>query len=122
MREYLPFLERIRTLYGDSFEIYPRSIFDMEGELRFDVVLALNIFHHFIKTPVMQQKLQDFLSRLDCQVMFFQAHSVHEGQMKDAYNNFSPEEFCDFIVTNSRLTGYEKIGQVKARPVFKIVR
>jgi len=120
MKEYLPFLERIRSLYGDSFTIYPHSIFEMDGKLTFDVVLALNIFHHFIKTETLQDRLVDFLGRLECQVIFFQAHSTHEGQMKGAYRNYEPEQFCDFIVANSMLVSYEKIGQVGARPVYKI--
>lgn len=122
MRDYLPYLERIRELYGDSFTIYPHSIFEMEGRLGFDVVLALNIFHHFIKTEALQDKLIDFLRRLDCQIMFFQAHSTAEGQMAGAFRNYEPEQFCDFIVDNSALRRYERIGQVGARPIFKIVR
>lgn len=121
MKEYLPFLERIRILYGDSFTIYPHSIFEMKGSIDFDIVLALNIFHHFIKTKALQDKLIEFLGRLNCRVMFFQAHSVREGQMKDAYRNYEPEQFCEFIIANSAFVSYKKIGQAGARPVFKII-
>lgn len=119
-KDYLPFLKGIRDLYEDNYEIYSGSIFDMEGRLNFDVVLALNIFHHFIKTENLQARLIEFLGRLNCKVIFFQSHSTQEGQMRGAYRNYDPEEFCDFIVAHSMLTSYEKIGQVGARPVFKI--
>lgn len=122
MKEYLPFLQRIRILYGDSFTVYSDSVFQLPGIVQFDVVLALNIFHHFLKDREHFRLLSDFLARLDCSVLFFQAHDPAEGQMAGAFRNFSAAEFCQFISLSAGLPHVEEIGRVKRRPMFRIYR
>lgn len=118
MPQYLTFLRRLRSLYGDHFAIHEQSLFSMPGAITYDVVLGLNIFHHFIKTEPVYGEFKDFLGRLSCRVLFFQAHSPGEGQMRDAYRNYHPEEFCEFLLENSCLTCFRKIGQFGNRPLF----
>lgn len=118
---YIDFLERLRELYNDNFVIYPKSVFTLPGEVKYDVVLALNIFHHFIKKEDEFGVFKEFLSRLNCKVIFFQAHDPREGQMKDAYKNFPPEEFCEFIIKNTpNKSIYTEIGQFGTRPMYVI--
>lgn len=118
---YLEFLLRLKTLYGDSFEIWPKSIFEMKGPLEYDVVLALNILHHFIKTDKEHARIIDFLSRLKTKAIFFQAHSVNEGQMQNAFQNYSPTEFCEFIATHvPGMSSYKMIGSFGSRPMYLI--
>ncbi len=116
---YLDFLVRIRALYSDTFEIIPNSVLDIDGPMIYDVVLALNIFHHFIKTKDMAQKLESFLSRLSCGCMFFQAHNPDEGQMKNSYMNLSPDDFCQYLIEKSpSLSNYRLIAEFGKRPMF----
>ncbi len=116
---YLDFLTRLKSLYGDKFEIWSQSVFEMKGAIKYDVVLALNILHHFIKTEKLHDDLTDFLNRLDCKVMFFQSHSVKEGQMSDAYRNYNPTDFCELIVENVEgFTSYREIARFGSRPIF----
>ena len=118
---YLNFLNRIRALHKDTFTVYPKSIFSMEGDIRFDVILGLNIFHHFIKKETDYQQFRQFLSRVQCKAMFFQAHSPEEGQMKDAYKNFSADEFCQFLIENvPGFSSAKRIATIGARPMFII--
>jgi 2-polyprenyl-3-methyl-5-hydroxy-6-metoxy-1,4-benzoquinol methylase len=121
LKSYLPYLYSIRTLYGDKFEIVDGSFFSMERPLDYDVVLALNIFHHFIKTEALHSELQAALARLKCKILFFQSHSVREGQMENSHKNYTPADFCEFIVEHCpSLSHFEKIGDFKSRPMFKI--
>lgn len=122
MAGYLSYLERLRELYGARFVIFPKSIFAMEGPLKFDVVLALAIFHHFIKTEKLHNQLVDVLSRIDCAAMFFQSHDPKEGQMNGAFRNYAPIEFCEFIIAHSRLNRFQEIARVKNRPLFMLSR
>ena len=118
-RDYLKFLEKIRTLYNDSFEIYPKSIFTMEGALKFDVVLGLNIFHHFIKKEKEFEMFRTFLSRLDCHACFFQAHNPREGQMEGAFRNFFPDQFCEFLIENvPNFSSARQIADDGFRPMY----
>ena len=117
--EYLSFLRRIREIYGDEFAIYSNSIFDLQGEVNFDVVLALNIFHHFTKTEKLHHRFVNFLERLNCQALFFQSHNVREGQMSQAFRNYPPEKFCSVIVAHvPTLNRFEEIATFGARPMF----
>lgn len=120
LKNYLPFLRGLRDLYGDSFEIYDKtSVLEMPDPLKYDVVLALAIFHHFIKTEVIYNQFISFLRRLDCKVMFFQAHNTREGQMANAFRNFEGNEFCEFIIEQvPNLTAYKKIGETTGRPMY----
>jgi Methyltransferase domain len=117
---YLSFLDRIRDLCGKRFEVYRGSVFEMPDPLDFDVVIALNIFHHFIKKKNTYDEFVDFLRRLKCQVMFFQAHNPSEGQMDGAFKNFEPREFADFVATEAGLPDVEEIGRIRKRPIFAI--
>jgi len=97
------FMRRLRDANGDHFEIIQQSIFDYKkGEiLDFDIVLALNIFHHFLKRESSYQKLIQLLKRIKAKELFFETHNSNEAQMKGAYKNYSPEEFVEFILKNS---------------------
>ncbi|MGH6978153.1 MAG: class I SAM-dependent methyltransferase [Brevundimonas sp.] len=113
------FIKEIRDAAGKKFTILSQSVLDLPNP-KFDLVLGLNIFHHFIKKEGIYKSFVAFLNRLDCQTMIFQAHSTSEGQMKGAYRNFTGPEFCDFIVANSMLTDWEEAGAIGKRKVYKI--
>ena len=76
------FLRRIAELSGIPVTVEERSIFDLE-RVEFDLVLALNIFHHFLRKPETYRNLIGFLSRLRCRTMIYQAHSIDGPKMKD---------------------------------------
>jgi 2-polyprenyl-3-methyl-5-hydroxy-6-metoxy-1,4-benzoquinol methylase len=122
LKQYLSFLTRIRTLYDDRFSIWSRSIFEMPGPIQFDVILALNIFHHFLKTEPVFEQLKALLGRTDCRVMFFEPHDPEEGQMNGAFRNFDEHAFCDFIVSHSSLKHAKHIGGPRGRPIYALTK
>jgi 2-polyprenyl-3-methyl-5-hydroxy-6-metoxy-1,4-benzoquinol methylase len=117
---YLDFLDRIKAVSGKRFEVFRQSVFELPDPVRFDVVVALNIFHHFIKDEAVYGEFVDFLHRLDCEVLFFQAHDPAEGQMAGAYRNFAPDDFAAFITEEAGLSSVDKIGAIGRRPVYAL--
>jgi len=117
--DYLYFLEAIKELCDRNFTIWNRSVFELDQK-SFDVVLALNIFHHFIKTEDLHLRLVKFLNELQCKAMFFQAHNPREGQMDGSFRNYSPLEFAEFVAANLAFTSVRQIGASESRPIFLI--
>lgn len=104
------FLKRLRDAEDLSFDVHECSVFDIPRPVKFDVVLALNIFHHFLKTEDDEAKLKTLLHDIDAQCMFFQPHLFDEPQMAGSYKNYPPLEFVEFVLAHSCFSQYKKIG------------
>jgi len=104
------FMRRLARAENRQFTIIEGSVFDYREKSHFDVVLALNIFHHFLKTRELRGQLVRLLRRLDANEMFFEPHNPSEAQMKGAYANHEPDEFADFILEHSNLDQSTWIG------------
>lgn len=115
----LYFMREIRRLTGAQFEIIGGDVLDLRDP-DFDLVLALNIFHHFLKRPATLEKFKAFLGRLKCHTMIYQAHGDDESQMRNAHLKLDGEGVCQLIVDNSGLTDFEYVGTIKNRKVYKL--
>lgn len=116
-------LEKIRIAENKQFAAINGSILDtrLVRNTKFDVVLALNIFHHFLKTESSFSRLKDLLAVLEMDTMFFEPHNPKERQMKDAYVNYDAVEFVDFILGNTSLRKSEAIYTARnGRTLFKL--
>ena len=121
----LYFLNKLRRAENRSFEVFPESIFALSkrGPIKYDVVLALAIFHHFLKEKPSFEDLKSLLHGLDINEMYFEPHLYDEAQMEGAFVNFHPEEFVGFILENSCLNSYKLIGKCEeGRAVYKLWR
>lgn len=117
----LYFLEKLKKAENRKFKIIFGSIFDYHDKTNFDVVLAFNIFHHFLKTEETYYRLIELLNRLETKIMFFQAHLPHSPQMKGAYRNYDCDEFVNFILENSILNDAIYINKAKdGRPIYML--
>lgn len=117
------FLEKLRRASNKKFRIINQSIFDFveQETCRYDIVLALAIFHHFIKTEEGFQKLKRLLSLLKMHEMYFLPHKPSEPQMQNAYWNPSEEDYVTFISQHSRLTKAVRIGYVEdGRSLYRL--
>ena len=115
------FLEKLRRAENNKFQIVQGSILDQYFVDEFDIVLALNIFHHFLKEKESYEKFIKFLSGLKTRVMFFEPHCPDEPQMKGAFRNYSPREFTEFIKNQGKFHTYEQIGELPdGRLLFKL--
>lgn len=122
---YVYFLKKLRKAENKKFKIIPKSIFSYkkDKDLKFDVVLALFIFHHFLKKRSTYLNLIKLLNRLKVKEMFFGAHNPKELQNISGYINYSPEEFVKFIIKNSCLNKYKLIGIIEnhERHIYKLI-
>lgn len=119
----LYFLEKLRETENKRFKIIPESIFDLGDNIteKYDVIIALSIFHHFIKEEKIFNKFIEFLKNLKGKELFFEPHNPAESQMKGAYMNFDNDEFAKFIIQNSSFTSLKRIGlREHGRPIYKI--
>lgn len=104
------FMQKLRRAENKKFHIHNVSIFDYSGPMEMDMVLALNIFHHFLKDKGSFQKFKDFLGKLKMKAMFFQPHVPGEHTMKGSYCDFNNEEFVAFILENTTLNQFKLVG------------
>ena len=117
------FMKKLKDINNDKFKIAQSSIFEFQKDekIQFDTVLALNIFHHFLKREPEYNRLKEFLSRLECNEMFFETHDHKEDQMESAYKNFKSQEFVNFILSNSCLNNYYLLYEFKdGRKLYRL--
>lgn len=118
--DFLNVMRKMKTGMDMKFNILSQDIFKMEN-INYDIIVAFNIFHHFIKTEELHTKLIELLGRMEYKEMFIQCHKQNESQMKDSYKNYSPEEFAEFIMKHSRnKSGYKYAGVSHGREIYKI--
>jgi len=119
----LYFLNKFKISLYRSFKVIDKSIFEVQGILKYDIVLALNIFHHFLKTKDLFFELKNLLKRLDAYIMYFSIHNSEEIQMNEAFINFTHIEFIEFIINNSAFSEYRLLGKTNdGRPLYKLWR
>lgn len=107
-RPNLRVLNRYRRIMGRRFTVWEKSIFEIERS-EYDLVIALNVFHHLVRTMKGHDALIRFLQGLKCKAMFFETGK----NIADAYKRFSDDEFIDFIFQHSVLKCSKKIGRAK---------
>ncbi len=120
---YKYFLRKLKKSEEKKFKIISESIFDYkkDQDLNFDVVLALNIFHHFLKTKENYINLINLLKRIKTNEFFFGAHLPKQLQKINAYRNYNPDEFVDIIINNSCLNKSKLLGKTSdGRSLFKL--
>lgn len=106
--ENVAVLKRYRDMKGKNFAIWEQSLFDIES-FDFDIVLALNIFHHLVKSEHDFQSLVTFLRKMQCKAMYFEPAQNPPGY----YKSFTDEEFIVFVTENSGLKRARRLGRAK---------
>ncbi len=121
----LYFLQKLRRAENRSFEVIPESILALSKgrPLKYDVVLALAIFHRFLKAESSFDDLKRLLQSLDMNEMYFEPPLHDEPQIKGSFVDLSPEEFIGFILEHSCLNSYKMIGKyADESAVYKLWR
>jgi len=120
---YIYFLIKLKKAENKSYKIIPTSIFNYkrDQELNFDVVLALNILHHFLKRKNTYFNLIRLLKRLKTKELYFEAHNPKEFRNKNVYKNYNPDEFVNFIIENSCLNKAKLLVKMNGgRTIYKL--
>jgi hypothetical protein len=120
--------DKIRIAEDKNFKVITGDIFavtehePLRGK-HWEVVLAFNIFHHFLKQKATYDKLAAWLKSLSVDVMIFEPHKKGEPQMVGAYANYDERESVDFILSNSVLQRSELVHRcTDGRPIYKLWR
>lgn len=106
---WLYFLKKFREIENKKFSILPQSIFDIKRK-NYDIVLALSIFHHFLRSKDLHDRFTKLLGELEMKAMFFEPHvtgEVHKG----SYADYDEDEFIRYVVSNSCLSKYRLLGR-----------
>ena len=120
---YAYFLKKLRRAENKKFKLIRHTILKInkDKKLKYDIILALNIFHHFLKRKNTYLNLRKFLKRLEVKEFFFEAHNPQEFQVLKTYRNFNPDEFINFLLRNSNLTKVKFLATVKpGRNLYKL--
>jgi len=107
-------MQKIKVAEKKKFKIINRSILDVGfiQNIEFDVVLALDVFYHFLKTKKMYFQLINLLKNLKTKQFFFGLHNF-EDSMKNINLNYTETQFVDFLLQNTDLTKSELIHKNK---------
>jgi len=119
--EYSYFLKKLSKSGIRPFHVYEGSImsFIKSHDRYYDVVIALSVFHHWLKEKQLFEDLKDLLSKIRANQMFFQPHGYRAKQMQGAYAEMSPGEFAEFVRRAMEFSFSEEIGAGKdGRPIY----
>lgn len=117
------FLKKLKRAENKKFRIIAESVLDYSRvwNTKFDVTLGLNIFHHFLETKQLYDKFVSFLKHHQTKELFLEPHNPNEKQMRNAYRNYTPEEFVRFVLQISKLKKAKSIGVFKdGRQIYKL--
>jgi hypothetical protein len=122
---HLYIMETLRAAADKNFAVVSGSFLeDMSlTDKEYEVVLALNIFHHFLKREPDYLKLIDFLDRLKTRYIVFEPHLTDEEQMVDVHKNYPADEFCAFVMEHTGMTNKQRIFEAHdGREVYLLSR
>jgi hypothetical protein len=122
---HLYFMKKLRAAADKKFDIRFCSFLDDVDitQQDFEVVLALNIFHHFLKEEPDYIKLISFLKQLKTNYIVFEPHLTDEPQMANAHKNYAAEEFCAFVMEHTGMHSKTRIFQAHdGREVYILSR
>jgi hypothetical protein len=102
-------LKQYRDIMKKKFRVVESSIFELP-ERPYDIVLALNIFHHLVRTRSKYELFIRFLRGLDCRILYFEPAP---NEQPGAYKSFSDREFIDLILEHTRLNRVTPLGRTK---------
>ncbi|MFC1945685.1 class I SAM-dependent methyltransferase [Chloroflexota bacterium] len=106
---WLDYLKRFRDIEGRKFSVFSGSVFDL-SQKRFDIVLALSVFHHFLRSRKLYEQMTRFLGQLEIKYMFFEPHETGHG-FAGAHVDYTEDEFVSYILDNSCLGEARLLGR-----------
>lgn len=117
--QYLDVMKKLHKSYYMSYKIIENSFLEM-CEIEYDIIVAYNIFHHFLKSETLFNQLNEFLDKITFKEMFIQTHKTTENQMSSAFMNFDSDEFAKFIAEKTNKKNYTCVGVEGGRKIYKI--
>ena len=119
----LDLIRELQKIFQVEFQIFGDSFlnFSMDRFKEIEIILALNIFHHFLKTKETHDELAVVLENISAKTIFFEPHMQSELEGLDPFRNYGEREFSEFVQERSGLSNCLLIGRAKdGRALFKI--
>ena len=117
------FLRALREACGRTFTIHEGSVLDYPLEVKYDVVLALSVFHQFVGHEADLERLAAFLERLTTDNLVIEAFLPDGPRSDGAYRKFGPEEFVTFVAERSSLRSVTPLRNAEGeRPIYLLRR
>lgn len=118
--EYIKYLKKFKEAGHRKFKIEENSLFNLI-HYQYDVILVLNILHHFLKTKEGYNLLIPFLQKIDTKEMFVQIPTQGENQMVNSFIPYDQNSFLKLLSETTKMA-YIKIGEEHDRPIFKFYK
>jgi len=103
------FLKKLRDFESKQFQIVSGSVFDIKSK-EYDIVLALSVFHHFLRSKPLHDKLVKLLGEFKMKAMFFEPHQTGHG-FPNAFIDYNEDDFAKFVIAHSCLKDYRLLGR-----------
>lgn len=116
---YLNIMKTCHAAYDMKFQILNKNFLEIDN-VEYDVIFALNIFHHYLKTQNKFEQLVNFLKRCKFKELYIQCHDENEPQMLGSYKNLKSEDFASLICQYTNKRDFNFIGEEAARKIYKI--
>ena len=106
----LYYMKKLRRAENLQFAIIEQDILSCNTTLKFNIVLALSIFHHFLISQKTFDKLAEFLQRVEMDYMIFEPNRHGGNIVKNYAIDCGGEDYVRFVIEHSCLNQYRKIG------------
>jgi hypothetical protein len=119
------FMTRLRDARGRRFRVIPMSILQEEAleDREYSVVLALNVFHRFLKRREDFRRFESLLSRLRASELFLEPHLDGAAQMNTEEVHMSAASLVEFVAERMRMPNVEHLGEAAdGRPLYRLAR
>jgi Methyltransferase domain len=118
------FIKRLADAEDLPIEVQQMSLFDLPQPITMDVVLALNIFHHYLKTEELFDQLTTFVKSLKgSSQIFLETHEPGDPIMQGSFVNFEPKGFAEFVSTHAELGKITELCETtRGRKLFLLER
>ncbi|MBP2300899.1 hypothetical protein [Azospirillum picis] len=94
---YSQVISKIADAIHLNVNVVNKSIFDV-SPVGYDIIFALNIFHHFTNDKDLYDKLIAFLGKLECKWLVLQPHNMYAGDSGfGKYKPLSPDAFAELV-------------------------
>lgn len=119
--EFLPFLRKL-TAADERIEVWEGDIFEFDRVGDYDAVIALNIFHHFLRTEASFIRFKELLGRLPKGLLLLQTHNPGTvDHSQDFFADMNVQEFLQFIIDHSAYERSELIFvEEDGRPIYAL--
>ena len=117
--EFLPLLRKL-TAADQRIEVWEGDIFEFDRLGDYDAVIALNIFHHFLRSAASFERFRALLGRLPRGLLLLQTHNPGTvDHSQDFHAEMTVQEFLQFIIDHSAYEQSELIFvEDDGRPIY----